>query len=72
MLKLRLQTNATLTTFLFSMALNPDVFKNVQAEKDQVTGGERLLGFDDKESLPYLSCVVKEVLLYVLITPIRH
>ena len=48
------------------MVLHQDVFKKAQAEIDQVTGSDRLLDFDDRESLPYFDCVVKEVLRYVL------
>jgi len=65
MLKRMLQTNAVLSAFILSMVLHPDVFKKAQAEIYQVVGSDRLLDFDDRESLPYLNCIVKEVLRYL-------
>lgn len=44
------------------MTLYPDVYKKAQAEIDRVTGSERLVDFDDRASLPYMECVLKEVL----------
>ena len=44
------------------MVLHQDVLKKAQAEIDQNIGNDRLLDFDDKELLPYLDCVMKEVL----------
>lgn len=44
------------------MALHPEVFKKAQAEVDRVLGRSRLPDFDDRESLPYLACVINEVL----------
>jgi Cytochrome P450 len=49
------------TSFVLLMVLNPDVFKKAQAEIDQKIGTDRLLDFDDRESLPYFDCVLKEV-----------
>jgi len=63
-------TSAVLTTFLLTMVLHPDVFKEAQAEIDQITGGDRLLDFNDRESLPYLDCVVKEVFRYACPLPL--
>ncbi len=47
-----------------AMILNPDVYKKAQAEIDRVIGEERLLDFDDREKLPYMDCVMQEVLRY--------
>jgi len=63
-------TNATLSTFFLTMVLHPDVFKKAQTEIDKTTGGDRLLDFNDRESLPYLNCVVKEVLRYACPAPL--
>lgn len=44
------------------MVLHPEVYKRAQEEIDRVIGSERLPDFDDREALPYLECVIKEVL----------
>ncbi|KZT03177.1 cytochrome P450 [Laetiporus sulphureus 93-53] len=51
-------TVATITSFLLAMVLNPAVFDKVQAEMDAVVHNRRLR---DRDSLPYLECVLKEV-----------
>lgn len=58
------QTLTALRTFVMAMILNPDVYKKAQAEIDRVIGEERLLDFDDREKLPYMDCVMQEVLRY--------
>ena len=58
------QTLTALRTFVMAMILNPDVYKKAQAEIDRVIGEERLLDFDDREKLPYVDCVLTEVLRY--------
>ncbi|TFK84725.1 cytochrome P450 [Polyporus arcularius HHB13444] len=55
-------TLTALRTFVMAMILNPDVYKKAQAEIDRVIGEERLLDFDDREKLPYMDCVMQEVL----------
>jgi len=49
------------------MVLNPDSLKKAQDEMDTVVGRHRLPTIDDRPSLPYLECVLKEVLRYGLI-----
>jgi len=44
------------------MVLNPDVMKKAQEELDRVVGKEQLPGFSDKDSLPYIDALVKELL----------
>ncbi|OBZ74507.1 O-methylsterigmatocystin oxidoreductase [Grifola frondosa] len=53
-------TFITLSTFLLAMAIYPDVLKKAQEEIDRVTGNQRLPDFGDRESLPYLECILKE------------
>ena len=48
-------------TFILAMVLHPNVFKKAQTEIDRVVGAERLPDFEDREHLPYLDCVLKEV-----------
>lgn len=47
------------------MLLHPDVQKKAQAQIDQVVGHDRLPDFGDRESLPYIDCIVQETLRYV-------
>jgi len=44
------------------MALNPEKQKAAQAEIDRVIGGDRLPIIEDRENLPYVDAVIKEVL----------
>ncbi|KAH9478443.1 Cytochrome P450 monooxygenase [Psilocybe cubensis] len=41
---------------------NPDVQRKAQAELDRVIGSKRLPNFDDRESLPYIEAIYREVL----------
>ncbi|PIL26517.1 cytochrome P450 [Ganoderma sinense ZZ0214-1] len=54
-------TVTTLKTFVLAMVLHPEVYQRARAEIDRVVGPERLPDFEDREHLPYLECVVKEV-----------
>ena len=51
-----------MNTFILTMVRYPAVFKKVQAEIDRVVGSERLPAHEDRESLPYLECVLKETI----------
>ncbi|KAF9074605.1 cytochrome P450 [Rhodocollybia butyracea] len=53
-------TVSVLSTFVLAMVLHPEVFKQAQAEMDAVVGTNRLPVFEDRASLPYLECVIKE------------
>ncbi|THH18237.1 hypothetical protein EW146_g2711 [Bondarzewia mesenterica] len=54
-------TTALLDTFFLTMVLNPEVQEKAREEIDRVIGSDRLPDFDDRESLPYLECVIKEI-----------
>ena len=56
------KTVTTLKTFVLAMVLHPDAFRRVQQEIDSAVGRSRLPDFDDRENLPYLDCVLSEVL----------
>ena len=43
------------------MTLFPDVQKRAHAEINTVIGPDRLLSFADRDSLPYIEALVKEV-----------
>ena len=61
-----------MTNFLLAMTLHPEVFQKAQAELDRVVGRARLPDFDDRGSLPYLDCVISEVLRCVSFPPVRR
>lgn len=44
------------------MVCNPEVMKKAQEELDRVVGKERLPDFSDKDNLPYIDALVKELL----------
>ncbi|KAI0634234.1 cytochrome P450 [Trametes polyzona] len=64
-----LQTVAALSTFLLCMMLFPDVQKEAQAEIDRVIGNDRLPRIEDRDNLPYVGAVLKEVLRWRPVVP---
>lgn len=44
------------------MTVYPEVQRKAQEEIDRVIGSERLPGFEDRENLPYIDAIVKEIL----------
>nr|BED42964.1 cytochrome P450 monooxygenase [Trametes versicolor] len=62
-------TVAALSTFLLCMMLFPEVQKKAQAEIDKVIGGDRLACIEDRDSLPYVVAVLKEVLRWRPVVP---
>ena len=44
------------------MALHPHVVRKAQEELDRVVGNERLPELSDRENLPYISALLKELL----------
>ncbi|KAJ6603388.1 cytochrome P450 [Mycena vulgaris] len=63
-------TVSVIGTFVIAMLSNPEAQRKAQMEIDAVVGKSRLPDFDDEESLPYVSAVVKEVLRWINPTPI--
>ncbi|KAI0052748.1 cytochrome P450 [Auriscalpium vulgare] len=61
---------STLSAFVLAMTLYPGAQKRAQAELDSVLGGERLPGFGDKDDLPYVGALVKEVLRWIPVLPL--
>ncbi|KAJ6620263.1 cytochrome P450 [Mycena sp. CBHHK59/15] len=55
-------TSFTLHVFLLAMVLHPEVQHRAQEELDAVTGPNRLPDFHDRDSLPYIDCIVRETL----------
>ncbi|KAJ6545762.1 cytochrome P450 [Mycena capillaripes] len=62
-------TVATLSSFFLAMALYPEVQAAAQAELDTVLSGE-LPRLTDRPSLPYVECVMREVLRWNPIAPL--
>lgn len=52
------------------MVLYPRVQKKAQEEIDSVVGAERLPDFEDEKSLPYIHCLIKELLRINPIVPL--
>ena len=52
---------ATLLSFVLAMTMYPDVYAKAQEEMDRVVGVDRLPDFSDRESLPYLESVIREI-----------
>ena len=65
-----LQMKSTLQTFFLAMVLNPEVMKKAQEELDRVIGKDRLQDFSDKDDLPYIDAIVKELLRWCPPAPI--
>ncbi|KAL5532007.1 hypothetical protein ACEPAF_5571 [Sanghuangporus sanghuang] len=55
-------TRTAITMFFLMMVLNRDVQKHAQNEIDSIVGLDRLPLPEDRPSLPYIDCILKEVL----------
>ncbi|KAG6901874.1 hypothetical protein C0995_006998 [Termitomyces sp. Mi166 len=51
------------------MALNPEVMKKAQMEIDSVVGNDRLPTFEDRQYLPYVDALAKEVFRWNVVVP---
>ena len=51
------------------MALHPHVVKKAHEELDRVVGNERLPELSDREHLPYISALLKELLRWICPMP---
>ena len=61
--------SASISLFL-AMALYPEVQAKARSEIDQVIGTNRLPSYKDRDSLPYLNALVKEVLRWNPVAPL--
>lgn len=64
------QTSAAANTFLLAMLLYPEVQQRAQKEIDSVVGVDRLPDFKDRQYLPYVDALLKEVLRWHSPTPL--
>lgn len=60
---------SALYTFFLAMTLHPEVQKRAHGEIMEKLGNERLPILADREHLPYVTAVVKEVLRWQPIAP---
>ena len=51
------------------MVINPEAQRRGQAELDSVVGRDRLPNFTDRDALPYVNAIVKELLRWHPATP---
>lgn len=57
-------------TFFLAMTLHPEVQRRAQRELDRIVGQGRLPKFDDRDSLPYVSAIIKECLRWQPVGPL--
>ncbi|KJZ72337.1 hypothetical protein HIM_08263 [Hirsutella minnesotensis 3608] len=62
-------TVATFEAFVAAMVMFPEVQKKAQEEIDRVIGSERLPNHSDRDQLPYLDALTKEVSRWSPVTP---
>ena len=57
-------------TFFLAMLGRPEVQEKAHKELDAVVGSRRLPTFEDLDSLPYVTAVIKETARWQVVTPI--
>jgi len=63
-------TVSVVYSYMMAAVLYPEVQRKAQAEVDSVVGKDRLPSFQDRESLPYVEAVVKELYRWLPIVPL--
>ncbi|KAF8594596.1 cytochrome P450 [Ceratobasidium sp. AG-I] len=63
-------TWSSIMTFLLAMILHPEIQHRAQAELDSELGGSRLPELTDRDSLPYINMILKEVMRWRAVTPL--
>ncbi|QRV86905.1 cytochrome P450 family protein [Ceratobasidium sp. AG-Ba] len=61
---------ASILIFVLAMTLYPEVQSQARAEIDQAIGKDRLPEMEDRDLLPYIECVMKEVLGWQSVAPL--
>ena len=54
-------TSAIISSFFLAMTLHPEIFEMAQAEVDGIIGEDRRPLFEDRQDMPYVECVLKEL-----------
>ncbi|OJT08570.1 O-methylsterigmatocystin oxidoreductase [Trametes pubescens] len=62
-------TVASVRAFFLAMAMYPDVQRKAQGELDRVVGRTRLPDFEDRNNLPYVNAIVKELTRWNVVAP---
>jgi len=63
-------TTISMTNFILAMILHPEIQQKARAEIDAVVGRDRLPDFSDRGSMPFMDCILKEVLRWKPVTPL--
>ncbi|KAF8589876.1 cytochrome P450 [Ramaria rubella] len=63
-------TNVALDWFIMAMVLYPEVQRKAQAELDSVIGMDRLPEFEDRQHLPYINALCKEIQRWNPVVPV--
>lgn len=61
---------SALTSALLALLLHPHVQMRAQTELDMIIGRDRLPNLSDRDQLPYLSAVCREVMRWKVILPL--
>ena len=64
------KTVSSIATFILAMVLYPDVLHRAQQEIDRVIGNDRLPSFKDRDNLPYIDALCKEVFRWENVVPV--
>ncbi|OHE90778.1 cytochrome P450 [Colletotrichum orchidophilum] len=62
-------TVSTVASFFLAMMVHPEIQKKAQEEIDRVVGSARLPNIQDREKLPYIEALVKEIMRWHPIGP---
>jgi len=57
-------------TFFGAMVLQPEIQRRAQIELDSVLGQDHMPTFEDRSLLPFIDCIVLEVLRWNAVTPL--
>ncbi|KAF8514704.1 cytochrome P450 [Hysterangium stoloniferum] len=63
-------THCAMEIFIVAMILYPEVQSTAQKTLDKVVGLDRFPTFEDRQNLPYITALCKEVLRWHLVTPL--
>ncbi|KAI0366792.1 cytochrome P450 [Pilatotrama ljubarskyi] len=63
-------TFSSVQAFFLAMAMHPELQRKAQAELDAVVGSHRLPDFSDREALPYVNALIKEVFRWHNVVPL--
>ncbi|KAF9237423.1 cytochrome P450 [Melanogaster broomeanus] len=64
------QTVSAIHAFFLAMTIYPEIFQTAQAEIDTQIGSGRLPTFEDRDSLPYVNAICKELLRWNVVAPL--